>query len=323
LVGLEHAFETLPSFPQLVILRQDSLAQQNVSKDGVQKNVHVVVKNTAFKLVVGLSGDLLLADKTISFSNCRLDASLLFDSDEGREVPFVKCRPIEYRGTFNSRADQMEMEVRIKVLSSQCERMFFRIKLSLVDDRTGELVHPSLVAVSQPIHVISKPDQITKKDQPKDRKRKRTPNDDIIDRLNALEQVVQTSNKLLEKFAHHLPATGCPVPDLANDDPGDADLLAKSFAGFLALYNRTPPEERPAKIRKIIRNSSSHVLHEFAGVIGLFNTEGLARELGMGCCCGDGCPYKSELERVDNLCDMTQLQFLDFDSPRPDITGAI
>ncbi len=103
-----------------------------------------MVKAQAFTLeVAGLDG----ADRFISLDGVRLDARLVYDADEDREVPEVKVAPVSIRWKGDG-AGRQRGQCRVSVLSSQHEHMRFRVKVSAGD----------LHCLSKPIRAISKPD---------------------------------------------------------------------------------------------------------------------------------------------------------------------
>jgi len=144
--------------PQLYLVNQTSLLDEKYSKNGIQKNLHVVVKNTPFTFNLSLGG----ISEQVNFHRFQLEAILLYDFDEPKEVDFVRLKPLEYRSQANDSGDTCSVEMRIKVLSSQLEDMFFRIRFTAYDSVTRSS-SPTLVVYSEPIKVISKPDQIVKK----------------------------------------------------------------------------------------------------------------------------------------------------------------
>src|SRR4051812_13140864 len=81
------------SIPQLVILRQNSLTVEKFSKNGIQRAVHVVVKNQPFLIQVGILNN----NNILDFSKAPVEARLLYDCDNLKEVDFVKLKPLEYK----------------------------------------------------------------------------------------------------------------------------------------------------------------------------------------------------------------------------------
>ncbi len=95
----EHLSSNLRS-PSLVIVEQGSVLKELLLKNGVQKQVHVVVKNLPFniELLAGSNNNTL-----VDLSKCRLEAKLLYDLDKEdentkpMEVSYVKNEPLDYR----------------------------------------------------------------------------------------------------------------------------------------------------------------------------------------------------------------------------------
>jgi hypothetical protein len=98
------------SYPQLMILRQNSLSTETFSRNGIQKVIHVVVKNQPFLIQLGL-GAISLMD----FARFPVEARLVYDCDSFKEVDFVKLKPVEYKCHVGDRPDQVTVEMKIKV----------------------------------------------------------------------------------------------------------------------------------------------------------------------------------------------------------------
>lgn len=245
----------------------------------------------------------------------------------------------------------MTLSTKINVLSSHCENMMFRVKLKAVDTRTNEDV-PGLVAFSEPIKVISKPDQLPGKAKqgkattaaPKSKKR--TINDVITENLEKIQEQQKEHHDLLVKIYGDLEKQRNTALPLASFDDFSSTIrehcgslsasggslslskssseskpseeenaLEKAFHNFLDVYNKVNPEQRPEKIRRIVRNSSARKTETFCEIVGLFNDEGLQKELGRDCsltfspssmevgtgCNPETCPHKKELERIDEF----------------------
>eukprot|EP01112_Ceratiomyxa_fruticulosa_P015965 TRINITY_DN4784_c0_g1_i1.p1 TRINITY_DN4784_c0_g1~~TRINITY_DN4784_c0_g1_i1.p1 ORF type:complete len:479 (+),score=109.69 TRINITY_DN4784_c0_g1_i1:534-1970(+) len=176
---------------RLAITQQTCLVEEKFSKNGIQKNVHVVVKNNPFLLT------LQLLDKSITFHQLSTEVQLVYDCQSLKEVDFVKLKPLEVKTRPNEEGDQLTVELRIKVLTSQLEDMFFRVKVKLVDPRTRK-EYPQYIAVTDPIRVVSKPDQVRKKVK----KRKRAPTDSLMDTLQRLEQQQREQQQMIKKLCH-------------------------------------------------------------------------------------------------------------------------
>jgi len=125
------------------------------------KKVHVVVKNTPFFVRIGFLQTGVGSDFKIDFRKLTLEAQLLYDCGEEKEVDFIKELPLEYITTFSESGDQIILEVKIKVLTSQLEDMLFILKVTAMDSLTKKNVYPHFY--SHPIRVVSKPPRLLKR----------------------------------------------------------------------------------------------------------------------------------------------------------------
>jgi len=155
--------EVMQNLPpsQLVIIRQNALQTEMLSKNGIQKRVHVVVKNQPFLIQIGLISNVTVDNMKVDFNKFSIEPRLLYDCDNLKEVDFVKLKPMEVKTHPNERGDQVTVELRIKVLTSQLEDMCFRVRLSALHPHTKERID-TLVVISEPIKVVSKPEKINK-----------------------------------------------------------------------------------------------------------------------------------------------------------------
>lgn len=181
---------------QLTLIRQTSPQQEKVSKNGIQKNVHVVVKNTPFLLQIGLSSPLLLNSAVIDFKQLVLDIQLIYDNEFLKPVGFVKTKPCDLKSTVNERGDQVSVNAKIKVLTSQHEDMFFRIKVRALEPKTKREFNPPLEVISAPIKVISKPKQMKKRKATK----RRSLNDMLVETVQRIESQQEAQQEALEQL---------------------------------------------------------------------------------------------------------------------------
>ncbi|KAF2075675.1 hypothetical protein CYY_002988 [Polysphondylium violaceum] len=177
---------------RISITQQTCLVEEKFSKNGVQKNVHVVVKNNPFILT------LTLLDSSLNFHQLTPEVQLVYDSESLKEVDSATVKPLEYKTRANEEGDQLTVELRIKVLSSQLEDMLFRAKVKIVDPRTRKEMS-GLSVITHPIRVVSKPDQVKKKAK----KRKRAPTDSLMDTLNRIEHQQREQQRLLKKLCFY------------------------------------------------------------------------------------------------------------------------
>jgi len=321
--GLQHFGSPLQ------VLKQTSPNQERVSCNGLQKTVHVVVKNAPFTVQIGLINSMFMG-QILDLNHFTFDCILLYDTDTSEKgVDYVKIKPLEFKPTVNEAGNRLTLEVRIKVLTSHHENNFFRVKIVLLEPTTGQQFHPALVTYSEPVKVISKPEQMKKSKQPSNRKR--SANDILLDTITRIQQQQQEQQRLIEKLltkkAEKSSAIhGVQPQQSLNTQPKlerkDCDSeFDSAFRLFFDLYNSLPQEEKPVKIRKLVRNSSSHDTERIAEFLDLFMTEGLQRSLrssgvhtsntpsslsssssssSSGCKCA-ACPYQRELERIDEF----------------------
>jgi len=134
--------------PRIVITTQAAVQHEQFAKNGIQKEVHVVVKNLGFQLEVEAEG--------VDMNKANLVAKLIYDFDKDTdpkiEVAYVKSEPMEYKVNILDEGVRAVVELKIKVLTSQHEDMLFRIQIYGTDPNT---MMP-LESVSKPIKVISK-----------------------------------------------------------------------------------------------------------------------------------------------------------------------
>jgi len=103
------------------------------------------------------------------------------------------------------------------------------------------------------------------------------------------------------------------------------DDFEHAFSTFMASFNALPNEDRPTKIRKLIRTTSAREVDQLTEMIDMFFAEGLQKQLplqqglvenldlggrsGNGAAVGKGapmchpeeCPHKRELARIDEF----------------------
>jgi len=258
----------------LVILRQTSLSTENYTKDGVMKNVHVVLKDKPFVADVGITG------KNMDLKSLVLEANLYYDTPE-KEVNFINAKPFEYTAKLNTEGTAFTLEFFLKILSSQNENALIKIRIRGLNSATKKFVS-GLEIDTQPIQVISKPSVLRKKqererqklavNQPVQVKReicasdntppttpslsvKRTKEDMIFDTLSLLQQQQASQQKVLEKLLAEQRASCEPRHEICyHGSPVSGDLeFENAFRAFVQSYNALPTDERPYKIRKVLK----------------------------------------------------------------------
>lgn len=170
------------------------------TKNGLEKNAHVVVKNSPFCVTFGFvvpSGTSAHMVKVpLDFHKYTLDIKLLYDSDVEKEVDFLSEKPFLFKPTINQSGSKLTLEVRIKVLTSQLEHMLFKVGLKLFDPQNKQMLFE---ATSDAIKVISKSDQVKKKKVPR---KKASSMNELGEFLVQIEARQEEYNELLEQIAN-------------------------------------------------------------------------------------------------------------------------
>jgi hypothetical protein len=330
---LQHSSPFPPLQPQLVIVKHKTHSEEMVSRNGLQRLVHIVVKNSPFHLQLGVTNS---SKCRLDFNQVAFEAFLLYDCDDLKDVDFVKVKPMDFKSTPSENGQQLQVELRIKVLTSQHEDMLFRVKIQGFHPLTREEL-PGLSVITPPIKVISKPEQLKKKQPSK----KRTLSDMLVDTMVRIEKKQEEQQQLLERMmkhqSDHVSSTlekkqktdelSSSLWEILPDPSKECEKESKkeekaldfeeAFGNLMRAYNSMSPEERPETIRKVIRNSSTRDTERLSELLDLFWTEGLQREPSFGgkqntrdrlavmgreegCTCTD-CPHKVELERIDEF----------------------
>merc|ERR1739848_434132 len=133
-------------------------------------------------------------------------------------------------------------EIRLKKLSSHLEDMFFKIRIKGVDTKTKQDI-PGLYTTSQPIKVVSKPEQVTRilqKQRGEKQGQSSSTTGSSIGVLDILPSSSSSSNSSKKK--------------------GAATDLEQAIQNLLEAYDNTDPVERPLKIRRVLVNySATHI----------------------------------------------------------------
>jgi hypothetical protein len=308
----------MDAIPSFIIEKQESLAEDKFSRNGKTIDLHIVAKNIAFVINVAATFDLAKYPPT---------AKLIYDSpsfeNDEKEVEAVKSATLEILSHVDETGFKAAVEVKVGVLSSQHEGSYFRVKFIARDPVTGL----PLVDYSQPMKVISKRNQVKKIMERKEAKmakedkspkspsspqplvgiKRERPSDDVANSLVRLELQQQMQMAMLEQL---LSKNSTPAPKDTMD-------FEAAFDNFLSAFKNIPSEERPNKIRRVMKTMvEKEEFCEFVGLAqqdlarGTCNEEGLFN-LGLPDCSSkfcsekscnaDYCPHKKQLERLDVL----------------------
>lgn len=282
------------SGPQLVITEQSSLVLEKIGKNGEHKCVHVVVKNTPFQIDLAFANVGPADANTFNFSRINVEAQLVYDCPEQKQVDFVRHTPIEYKAHIDETGTKLSVEMRIKVLTSQLEDMLFRMRLRGIDAVTKQDI-PGLYAVTEPIKVVSKQDQVKRIRRQQEAVksgetvtvtskrvsgRKRTANDRLEETLARIEASQKQQEALLRRLAGESSdvrmeeassaSTLAAEPMLKCKATGDSSpgfRLADSFSQFLAAYIEIEPALRSVKVRKLVRGASARTVETLSKVV--------------------------------------------------------
>jgi len=229
---------------------------------------------------------------SIDLNQTPIHTKLFYDSNSessGKEVETLKGYPLDSVAHVNSMGDKAAVEVRVSVLSSQHEGAFFRIKLSCTDPDTENIIE----AMSQPIKVISKRNQVRKMIERNELSREDNPHIQVsplpsspsppqsnssnnnnnkrphsIASLPCVDSIQETLQRLEEQqrqqaqLLHQL----CTQRNSVSFDLGTDDIdFESAFAKFLLAFQKVPSQERSNKIRRVIE-THSHPLNEFLDV---------------------------------------------------------
>lgn len=261
----------------LKVLSQSCLQQQMQNVNGSIKDVHVVVKNHPFYIQVALSG----GDSTVNFHRLSLEATLLYDSPSlDKTVDFIKVKPLEFHGRLDdgSQGLRYTLELSIKVLSSQHEDSLFKVRLQAINQHSRQPV-PGLVAYSSEILVISKPEVLRKKTEPKGQ-RKRTRDDQIVEALARIEKRLDVMAAAGHAAEKEVGGTGkgderkTVVVEAPQKQPFEGAVV-----NFISSFSSLTQDERPEKVRRVIRSLPRRDIEKLSEVIDLFYAEGLQRHL--------------------------------------------
>eukprot|EP00013_Stygamoeba_regulata_P027934 CAMPEP_0177664266 /NCGR_PEP_ID=MMETSP0447-20121125/20392_1 /TAXON_ID=0 /ORGANISM="Stygamoeba regulata, Strain BSH-02190019" /LENGTH=450 /DNA_ID=CAMNT_0019170207 /DNA_START=237 /DNA_END=1589 /DNA_ORIENTATION=+ len=145
--------------PQLIFLKQESLAREKYAKEGREREVHVVVKNAQLALVNDPN-----TPHAYDVRNCIFETELCYDHDGlsgvGKPVTYLKTPPIRCKVTVKDPVGGVvQLQLRLAALTSQHEDSFFCVHVYVLDGPAGSRI-PGVRLISEPIKTVSKVDQI-------------------------------------------------------------------------------------------------------------------------------------------------------------------
>jgi len=246
----------------------------------------------------------------INFGDIALEARLLYDSADLREVPFQKAKPMEYKCHINETGSVATFEIRPMVLTSQMEDMYFLVAIAPIDPLTKIRLDANAV-LSEPIKVVSKPEQARRKTSTTEelitnsKKKKRTYTDEsFTESLARMETQIKQQQELLLKIsqvAQQNSIQNCAIlKSLSNQQAENVDMEA-CFMRFFEAFMQTNPSERPLKMKKAIDSAPCKDLTELAQVFGAASPAAVLTNQGENVCNCLDCPHKKELDKMDDF----------------------
>jgi len=181
---------------QLQIIKQTCIAQETYSRNGTAKNVHVVLKNQPFHITLQLSPpEIKRNSQTKSpFESFKIETQLLYDVADEREVHSLDG-PLEYSGKIcPENPNHFQLEVRLRALSSQHGDSLFKIRIRA---KSADSTSTPLQTTTSEILVISKPDVLRKKNEPR---KKRTRDESVLEALTRVEHRLEEQQRQLDRI---------------------------------------------------------------------------------------------------------------------------
>jgi hypothetical protein len=320
--------QQLQNQPRLTIVKQNCLAEESIeNKNGDPTTVCVVVKHSPFVVQLSVNGS--NATGWNDLTRMSFDAKLIYDTTEAKEVDFIKLKPLEFKVKVEESNLLVNIECRIKVLTRQLEDMFFRLRFTALDPITKRELLPSLTTVSQPIKVISKPEQL-RNVLPQTNKRKL--NDVVSQGLDQIESNQKSQDRLIEQLKDQIsflvqdriklqqqliqsPAVSREKPSSQTDEDLDVSV-ENAFKDLLVYFNSLPSHVRAKRMRLAVQKTdlAKDFVSEFVDMFSAqgFRKPNLEKTIDQAseenqffnpldeCEC-EGCPHKQEVKRIQEF----------------------
>eukprot|EP01117_Protostelium_nocturnum_P004524 TRINITY_DN1633_c0_g1_i2.p1 TRINITY_DN1633_c0_g1~~TRINITY_DN1633_c0_g1_i2.p1 ORF type:complete len:357 (+),score=120.39 TRINITY_DN1633_c0_g1_i2:705-1775(+) len=283
------------------IEKQESLASDSFTKNGVKKQLHIVAKAVPFVLHLA-SNSFLLHSATIS-------TRLFYDNETketeeagtqetaSKEVEVLRSvQPMESVSHVSKDGRRASVEVKLNILSSQHEGAHFKVLVSVIDPNTKQ-THQ---VFSHPVRVISKRNQAKKivskatssvsksvtgdsassSMEPKasstsERREpiKRSAIDLLAESMVRIERQQQDQSKVLnllmrKQFAQNGKNEEGENPFQFNSPFGPNMDFESCFRNFLESWNSVHETERPNKLRRVIQSSTSNEMESLNNFMG-------------------------------------------------------
>jgi len=300
--------------PRLVIIKQNCLSEEIIPNNGEPYTVNVVVKHSPFNVQLTVQHE--SGCPAYDLSCLSFDVKLIYDSAEEKEVDRVK--PLEFKVKVDESGLFVNIECRLKVLTSQLEDMFFRLRFIALDPISKREISPQLQVTSAPIKVISKPEQL-RKNIPS---QKRKANEFLSTSLDRIENFNQGNKKLLEQLDQRLTAllevhsqiegTIKREQEKTQPLPPKELTLEQSFTDLMSTFDSIAPPVRSKKMRLALEKERMSIEY-ITEVVDLFSSEGLQRPIGnevgnsnayfqpLEECQCPVCPHREELQKIEQF----------------------
>jgi len=317
----------------LSVVKQTSPFEERVTRNGIQRDIHVVIKNSPFMVHMAAARNCDLDLNHVAF-----EASLLYDTEGEKGVDFVKVKPIEFKCTPNETGDQVAVELRIKVLTSQHEDMFFKVRIQGQDPVTKQDV-PHLKIITSPIKVISKPEQLKKRGSnavanpaaasvapvaatgaAATNSKKRTVNDMVVEAVTRIEKHQDSQSSMLERILQCVTTAQQHAPVVPKQEPnvfpvGSWDQVPtmlklrkdsepvefeSCFVQLLKTFQSIDPMHRAEKVRRIARGLSVQENEGLSEFVDMLMTEGLGIDAGREASQPINVGVHNSMEKMDN-----------------------
>eukprot|EP01113_Clastostelium_recurvatum_P037092 TRINITY_DN538_c0_g1_i6.p1 TRINITY_DN538_c0_g1~~TRINITY_DN538_c0_g1_i6.p1 ORF type:complete len:423 (-),score=141.65 TRINITY_DN538_c0_g1_i6:67-1335(-) len=268
-----------PSTSNLIyVIKQSSPFVEKITRNGIQKEVYVVIKNSPFILQIGKTG----RAHDVDLNRVAFEVTLFYDTEGEKNVDFVKSRPIEFKALPSDAGDQATIEIRIKVLTSQHEDMFFRARLQGYDPVTKAEI-PDMRCCTEPIKVISKPEQLKKRQPTK----KRTLNDMVVDAITRIERQQNEQqgilHQILEGRTHDSLGsvrTAASVPAPSPKDTLSGAPFEALFSQVLKQFATMDTNQKAERIRRVVRDATAREAECLSELVDMLSAQGLGNDLG-------------------------------------------
>jgi hypothetical protein len=206
-------------------------------------------------------------DESSAIAPKSIHLSLVFDDSE-ESVIYLGKIPFEWKVSGPQNNNEVVADLRIKVLSTQMENALFRVKAVACLKGSNEEVE----GLSDPIKIVSKPDQIRKKRREANQEplevptqKKRARSEDLIEALAEIRQTQTRSLELLKRLSKSSPASiKTPRPYKSEEQSSDDDYVEEESRSY-SYSSTSPSSPTPQHPRSVF-------VHQFSKLVGAFRS---------------------------------------------------